>query len=401
MIDRLAQLVADAEALARDFDAHGLDGRDAKVAVSLAVRAERYFESMKSSATARVNATGAWVTGGDRSAERWLARVAGVAVAEAANQLATAEALEALPATARAQREGKLSARQVQLVAQGATIDPSRESDLLATAKSASLTKLRDEVTKIKLAHVDPDVNGEAHAMRSHRSWTDRRGHYRYEGTMSPVNGAIFDQILEAYRDKVHRDAKKSGEALSREEEASDALMRILDAANSTGATPQRCTVSRLRAILVLSLEAYLRNEVQPGELCEIVGLGPIDLATAKAMLGDAIIDLAITDGIDVRTLVHGGRHPTLSQWLAIYARGPICSRTGCGRRDSLQADHSPEYERTKHTTVDELRLKCPSCHYRKTHLGWRDGPRQSDGTYLLLAPDRPAPNGPDPPDTS
>jgi hypothetical protein len=70
MVDRLAQLVADAEALAREFDASALDGRDAKLAVGLVVKAQRYFESMKTAATARVDATGAWVTGGDRSAER-------------------------------------------------------------------------------------------------------------------------------------------------------------------------------------------------------------------------------------------------------------------------------------------------------------------------------------------
>ena len=401
MVDRLAQLVADAEALARDFDASVLDGPDAKYAVCLTVKAQRYFESMKTSATARVGATGAWVTGGDRSPERWLARVSGVSVGEAARQTTTAEALDALPATAQAQREGKLSAPQVQLVAQGATIDPSREMDLLATAKSATLTKLRDEVTRIKMAHIDRDVNARTHATRSHRSWTGKDGAYCYEGRMSPINGAHFERVLEAYRDKVHRDHKRTGEIVARDAEASDALVRMVEAAEGSGAEAERCTLAQLRAILVLDLHAYVRDKLEASERCELVGHGPIDLHTAKRLLGaDPIIDLAITDGIDVRTLVHAGRHPTLSQWLALYAAGPMCTSTGCGRRDHLQADHSPEYELTKHTTVEELKLKCPSCHYRKTHLGWRDGPRQPDGTYLLLAPDE-AHDEPDPPDTT
>src|SRR5436305_44999 len=124
-----------------------------------------------------------------------------------------------------------------------------------------------------------------------------------------------------------------------------------------------------MRCAVVVAAHAYLRGHLEPGERCELVGVGPIDLPSAKAMLGDALIDIAISDGTDIKALAHAGRHPTVRQWLALYAGGAICSVTGCGRRDRLQADHSPEYEQTHRTSVEQSRLKSPARHHKKTPL--------------------------------
>src|SRR5207244_883737 len=106
------------------------------------------------------------------------------------------------------------------------------------------------------------------HALRSHRSWTDRDGAYRYEGMMTAANGARFDQVLDAYRDKVFRDARTAGRRESQDAYASDALMRIVDVAGGGSASGEGvdrdvCTKSRLRGVLVVDAHAYIRDRLE------------------------------------------------------------------------------------------------------------------------------------------
>src|SRR5438067_12229177 len=101
MIVELEQVVAEAKQLAARFDADALDGPSAKRAVGLAVELERFAVALKTLAMRRVDLTGAWSAGADRSAERWLARVGGTSIGEAASVVATGERLEALSATKR------------------------------------------------------------------------------------------------------------------------------------------------------------------------------------------------------------------------------------------------------------------------------------------------------------
>jgi hypothetical protein len=386
-LGELERLREEASLLALSFDADVLDGNQAKRAVAAADALERYAVAMKTLAMRRVDVTGAWSLGGDRSAERWLARVSGVSIGEAANVVAAGEQVEHLPVTQQALRAGELSGRQVVIVADAATINPDTEPSLLATAQSGSYTKLRDEALRVRLAAQPAGAQAKIHASRSHRSWIDRDGVYRYEGSNTVAAGKTIDLAFNSYTDKIFKEARAEDRRESRDAYAADAFVRIAEAASGTGASSEVCTKSRLRGVLVVDASAYMRDELRDGEVCEIAGLGPIDLASAKAMLSDAIIDIALTDGVDVRTLAHGGRSPTMRQWLVLYARGAVCGTTGCGGRHNLQADHIPEFCKTKRTTVEELRLECGVCHDLKSNHGYTDGPLQADGTRPLIPP--------------
>ncbi len=387
MLGGLVQLRNDARTLAAAFDADALDGNAAKRAVACAAELERLAVAVKTLAMRRVDVTGAWSTGGERSAERWLSRVSGVSVGEAAGMIAAGEQVERLAATEEALRSGDLSAAQVRLVTEAAGVNPAAEVSLLATAAHASHTKLRDEVLRVKLAAQPPDAQAKIHARRSHRSWIDQDGAYRYDGTNTAANGKLIDGILDAFTDKVFRDARRAGRREARDSYAADAFVRMAEAAGSDGASSEVCTTSRLRGVLVVDAHAYVRGDLEDGERCEIAGLGPIDLESAKQLLGDAVIDIAVTDGVDVKALAHAGRKPTIRQWLALYATGAICSVTGCGERHNLEADHVPEYSITNRTTVGELKLKCGRCHGLKSNHSYVDGPVQPDGTRTLLPP--------------
>ena len=399
MVDGLGELErlrGEAQALTLVFDADVFDANQAKRAVVAADALERYAVAMKVLAMRRVDVTGAWSLGGDRSAERWLSRISGVSIGEAAGVVAAGEQIDHLPVTEQALRAGGLSGRQVPVVADAATINPDAEQGLLATAQSGWYAKLRDEALRTRLAAQPAGAQAKIHAQRSHRSWIDRDGAYRYEGVNTVAAGKTIDLAFDSYTDKIFREARSEERRESRDAYAADAFVRIAEAASGAGASAEVCTKSRLRGVLVVDASAYMRDELKAGEICEMAGLGPIDLVSAKQMLGDAIIDIALTDGVDVRTLAHAGRAPTMRQWLVLYAGGAVCGTTGCGRRENLQADHIPEFSKTKRTTVEELRLECPVCHDLKSNHGHTDGPLQPDGTRPLIPPQHPrAPDDP------
>ncbi len=62
-------------------------------------------------------------------------------------------------------------------------------------------------------------------------------------------------------------------------------------------------------------------------------------------------------------------RHPTDRQRRVVKARDGVC--VDCGATEFLEYDHEPDYERSRHTVVDELKLRCWTCH-RTRHLKQR-----------------------------
>ncbi len=53
---------------------------------------------------------------------------------------------------------------------------------------------------------------------------------------------------------------------------------------------------------------ALVRGHSEPGEICEIDGLGPVPVAIVSQMLDDAFVKLLLIDGTDVWRVSHPGR---------------------------------------------------------------------------------------------
>src|SRR5437773_11201924 len=103
------------------FDADLLDGAHALAVVGEAAAIENMAASIKAEAARRVAATHVYRHEGHRSAAHQLAQATGIGVGKAKQQLETAERLKALPATAVAQRQGRLSPEKAAAVADAAT----------------------------------------------------------------------------------------------------------------------------------------------------------------------------------------------------------------------------------------------------------------------------------------
>jgi hypothetical protein len=144
-----------------------------------------------------------------------------------------------------------------------------------------------------------------------------------------------------------------------------------------------------------VDLEALLRGHAIAGEMCSIPGLGPVPVALARELLGDAILELVITRGTDVTTVCSDSRYVAKALRIALEERDPVCIVPGCQRSDPLERDHwQVDYAKKGPTRLSNLARICKWHHHLKTDCGWmlEGGP----GNWRFTKPD--APPGADPP---
>ena len=143
----------------------------------------------------------------------------------------------------------------------------------------------------------------------------------------------------------------------------------------------------RYLALLRVDVQALRRGRAIGGEMCEIAGVGPVSVSVARDVLGEAIVKLVITDGVDVLNVTHLGRGPTAAQKAALLWANPTCSVQGCNR-SRLEWDHRQPWAETHHTRLDELDGLCAFHHDLKTRLGYALVP--GTGKRAFVASDDP-----------
>ena len=150
---------------------------------------------------------------------------------------------------------------------------------------------------------------------------------------------------------------------------------------------PHRWSNPRYLALLRIDAAALRRGRVEGEELCEIAGIGPVPVSVARTLLGEAIVKLVITNGVDVANVTHLGRGPTTAQKVALLWANPTCTADGCPRR-RIEYDHQKPWAETRHTRLDELDPLCTYHHDLKTRLGWALVPGK--GKRAFVPPDDP-----------
>ena len=168
------------------------------------------------------------------------------------------------------------------------------------------------------------------------------------------------------------------------------------DTATDTATADQRSPSSarpdpRTWVLIRADLDALRRGSVGKGEVCEIPGVGPVPVDHARAVLGDALCHLVITDGVDVTTVCSLGRHIPEALRVAILERDRTCVVPGCHRTLGLEHDHwQVDFAKGGATSLDNLVLLCRHHHRLKTHQGWRL--TRQEGAWLFLPPAHPKP---------
>jgi hypothetical protein len=367
MFDVLHDAIRQLRHVVAELEPDRFDGAGARSLVELFGELERLSAAGKSLATRQVVATGSWKQGGaHRDAADWLAATTGSTVGAARAMLDTSSRVAALPSTEAAMRAGTLSAVQADAIADAATVDPGAELELLERSQHDGVRGLRNECARVKAAAcVDENERYErVVAARSVRSWTDPDGAGRV-AINGPVDGTMkLAAALAPFEKALFEDARAAKREVRHDALAFDALMALLD---SLPAEPGKGTKrTGITGVVRVDHSALVRGHTEPGEVCEIVGQGPIPVSVASRLLDDAFIKVLLVDGTDVLAVSHPGRNIPERLRTAVEELHPECDIEGCHVTTGLEIDHNQPVEEFGKTELCNLGRLCLHHHHHK-----------------------------------
>lgn len=380
-----AQVLAAAAALRAALvssDPALLSGKDCATAAEQLAATEKACATWRLLAAARAVETGAHLELGFRDGASWVARQSGSTSTQARNALDTAGRLEECPDTKEALLSGEISLDQAREIVE----TPSAESDLLTTARKGDLSQVREAAREHRQATTDPaELRKRQFRLREFRHWLDREGMVRFAGALPPETGLPFVRRIDSAAVRLRRAARAAGGTLERfDAYMADAATQLVAAAGAPTETPPS---PRVDLVLVCDIYAWRRGHSHPGEVCHIIGGGPIPVEVAKELSKDAFLKAVLHDGVEIRTVKHYGRYIPAALRTALDL-GPVPEFTGrqcvdCGRRWGLQDDHDDPVANGGMTERSNLKDRCWPCHHDKTERDRRAGllgPRSSAG---------------------
>jgi hypothetical protein len=384
---RFSSAIAFLERLLADLDPDRLEGPDATALFEDAVRVERLGGAARLALAKRIESSGAFGDTGHRSAAELIAERSGTDVGSARGTLELAQQLESCPATADALAEGSLSPLQAKEIVGAATLDPTKEAELIDTARRQPVKVLRHECRRAKAtsAAADPMATfRRIHKDRYLRHWTDEEGAFCLKARLTADRGAKIAAVLDHEAGEVFEQARKAGSREPLAAYAADALFGLL-----TSGTPAESphVVVHVR----VDLAALLRGETVPGEISEVAESGaPLPIPVVSDLMTDAGIKVIFHRAEDISKIYHFTRTINAPLRTALEERDPCCVVPACGATRFLEIDHTEEYGQGGPTCLANTARLCSFHHRLKTNEGyilWRD---DRNGWHL----DPPAPFG-------
>lgn len=335
----------------------------------------RLVEAGKVLFAARAAESTTWVEEGHSSAASWLAEQAQQPMGEAISVVETSRRLGQLPDTADALRAGRLSSAQVTEVARAAHKDPSAEAELLELAGRESLKKLKDRTRQVlaqSASRQDELATQKAvHDKRYLRTFTDHMGGFRLDARMTKERGAKLMAAIEAESDARFEQARKDGVRELPEKYRVDALVALVAGEGLVAGQDGKRNRARVDTVIRVDAEALQRGHVAGGELCEIVGVGPVPVATVEELLPSAFVKVVIHKGVDVLNVTHVGRTMSAPLDTALAERDQTCRVPGCDVSRGLEAHHyKGDFAQTGVTSLACVALVCARHHDLITYSG-------------------------------
>jgi hypothetical protein len=372
-----------------DFDPALITTGDAARAFEIFTALEKMITAARILVTARATEAGEWEREGHRSPAHWVAEKTGSGFGEAISTFESSENLAGLPETREALRRGELSGAQVREITATASRNPQVEGELLAAAKSQSLKGLKDECRRVKArAMSEKDARAKYEEIRKNRAlhlWTDQDGVGRMDARLAPDDFARVCLSIRSGAKGIFDEARKSGRRESSAAYDADALVALVTGTSfATGGSakdPTTATTDGRRSNggrpsttmhLRVDLAALRRGELEGGEVCELPGVGPVPLATARNVLGESFLKVIIEDGVDVTSVCHVGRAVPAHIRSALENRDEKCVVPGCDVAKGLEIDHYRiAFENDGPTELWNLCRLCHWHHHLKTHCGY------------------------------
>jgi len=370
-----------------DFEPALITTGDAAKLLDVFIAIEKTVGAAKTLVAGRAAQSGDWKKQGHRSPVSWMAERTGTGISDSQGMIETSERLSSLPETSDALRRGELSGAQLREIATTAAENPAVEGELLRAARNHSLKGLKDECRRVR-ARTESESDARARYEKIRRTrflrmWTDQEGAGRIEARLTPDDFARLAGAVRHEANAVFRQARRSGRREPTMAYDADALVALatgrgvtgpIGSGSGSGATRTGATNSRPPTTMHLRVDiaALRRGRVENDETCEIPGVGPVPLATAVNELGNALLKVIVTDGVDVRTVGHIGRAVPAPIRSALEARDTTCVVPGCDVEKGLEIDHyRVGFAQDGPTELWNLCRLCHHHHYLKTHLGY------------------------------
>ncbi len=175
---------------------------------------------------------------------------------------------------------------------------------------------------------------------------------------------------LEPYTERVFQAARAQGRREPHQAYAADALVELAEHTRACDDQPTSRTPKAMVQVVV-DHRALLRGSLEDGESCEVPGIGPIPVATARAWATDAYLSALLTDGTDIKAVCHLGRTIPSRLRTALEMRDRTCVVPGCDVGRHLEIDHIKPVTDGGPTRLDNLARLCRWHHYLKTHRGY------------------------------
>ncbi len=359
------------------------------------------------------------------SCAEWLAWRIGIKIGPARERVRAARALENLPQTAGALREGSISYAKVRALTRVAT--PESEATLLEFARAGSAANLEQMVRMWKKLSRDEELTAEQarHRSRAFSVFVDGDGMYVVKGRLEPEVGAVLMRAVEAASDALYRreggaarggrDAGSSGRGAATREPGPDDLrpkpkQRRADAVgllaeralaagfgggessatpddgSTAGSDSERHAESGTRAeryqVMVHCDAATLAEEGEPGR-SDLDGIR-VSAETSRRMACDAAV-VAMVHAKGGSMLSVGRRTRTIPPHIrrALEERDRGCRFPGCGCRFT-EAHHVKHWADGGETSLRNTVLLCRR-HHRAVHEGRAKLSVATDGTVVFF----------------
>jgi hypothetical protein len=260
---------------------------------------------------------------------------------------------------------------------------------LLQKAQRGTVKDLKEFSARVKAAVRDDTTEHlRIRAIRNVSTWRDGDGaHLHLQSTPEDID-TVF-QGMAPYRQAIFDAARASDDREPPGAYDADALVAMArDSLNRTSANAA-CTRPRPpRGVLNIDLDfpSFAAGHTVPGGHCEIPGLGPVPVALAHSIAPEAIINLIVRQGADVKALVTRSQSVTPKMQTALDALYPTCGERNCDVRHGLENHHVTDYSLVHETRIENIVPLCSYHHDLVTYRGYTliRGP---DGLVDLIAP--------------
>ena len=290
--------------------------------------------------------SGEWAVDGAVSCSHWVAEALDVEVCTVREWLRIGRALVVLPMIDGAFDDGRLSYSKLRTLTRIATAE--NEAELCEIAQRVPAGRLRHALAAWLQRHETPDeTEARQHAARGLWLRLDPDGMKAGCFRLPPASAGVISAAIDAEIVR-RRPSHASADAPPGERWPTIAQQRadvFVDLVRRGGATVMTEVVLHVRA-----------------DGCTLDDGTPIPGTVVERIAPNAFLRALIHDA-ESRPInaSRRQRHPTERQRRVVHERDGACVE--CGATEFLQYDHDPDYEQSQQTVVEELWLRCWTCH--------------------------------------